>query len=165
MRMCKIVCGRKSYKKYGGFVEVMINGGSYYEEVVEQAAETLKLEEEEDSDLCLFRVDGTVIPNLDVEVDGLMRYWTLERYLKSQGKTSQQLKLGVGYRFRVSLTCVECETMYFIQDESPPQTRLARTTDACSSRPRKTRSSRNITDFSTGCLQGLQCMYIFTLHP
>ena len=92
----------------------------------------------------------------------LMRYWTSERYLKSQGKTS---KLGVGYRFRVSLTCVECETMYFIQDESPPQTRLARTTDVCSPRPRKTRSSRNITDFSTGCLQGLQCMYIFTLHP
>ena len=34
----------------------------------------MKLEEEEDSDLCLFRVDGTVIPNLDVEVDEVLDF-------------------------------------------------------------------------------------------
>ena len=110
------MCSRKGYKKDGGFVEVMLNGDSDYEAVVEQAAATLDLEEEEGStELHLFRVDGTVIPNTDVDVGGVTQSWTLERYLRSQGKTAAQMKLGVGYRYMVSM-CIngnQCNILWF----------------------------------------------------
>ena len=82
----------------------MLNGDSDYEAAVEQAAATLDLEEEEGSaELLLFRVDGTVIPNTDVDVGGFIQSWTLERYLRSQEKTAVLMKLGVGYRYTVSI--------------------------------------------------------------
>ena len=101
--MCKIVCTRKGYKKEGGFVEVVLDGESDYDEVVQQAATTLNLEDEDGcTELLLFRVDGTVIPNNEVDIGGFTRSWTLQRYLKSLGKTAAQMKLGVGFRYEVN---------------------------------------------------------------
>ena len=97
MRMCKIVSG---YKKDGGFMEITVDGDSCYEAIAKEAAKMLDLEKEGTA-LLLFRVDGTIVPNKEVDVNGASRRWTIERYLSSQGKTAQQLKLGVGYRYEV----------------------------------------------------------------
>ena len=106
--MCKIVHSRKSYKKESGFMEVMLDGDSTYEDVVQLAAETMSLEKDEDSTELLFRADGTMVPNIDVSVGGFSQRWTLQRYLKSLGKTAAQMKLGVGYRYVVCLCIGLC---------------------------------------------------------
>ena len=96
--MCRIVATRKGYKKEGSFTEVMVKRDSDYATVARHAATTLELQDEDDDggELSLFRVDGTIIPRGLVDVGG--REWTLERYLRSIGRTASQLKLGVGYR-------------------------------------------------------------------
>ena len=84
-------------------MEVMLDVNSEYETVVKHAAATLNVDEEEGPiELLLFRVDGTVIPNNDLDIDGCSKKWTLGRYMKSQVKTPSQLKLSVGYRYLVS---------------------------------------------------------------
>lgn len=83
-------------------MEVTLEANDPYEVVAEQAAITLSMEEE-DGELMIFRADGTMVPNVDVEVGSVKKQWTLDRYLHSQGKSSQQLKLGVGYRYEVCL--------------------------------------------------------------
>ena len=100
MRMCKIVATRKGYKKEGSFTEVMVRRDSEYATVARQAATTIELQDEDDDggELSLFRVDGTIIPRSLVDVGGREKEWTLERYLRSIGRTASQLKLGVGYR-------------------------------------------------------------------
>ena len=56
----------------------------------------------EDGCTKLLRVDGTVIPNNEVDIGGFSRSWTLQRYLKTMGNTAAQIKLGVGFKYEVS---------------------------------------------------------------
>ena len=102
MRMCKIIATSKGYKKEGSYMEVMVRRNADYDAVARQAATTLELKDEDDSaELCLFRVDGTIIPRGCVDVGGNQKEWTLERYLGSIGRTASQLKLGVGFKTEV----------------------------------------------------------------
>ena len=77
-----------------------------YGQVVSEAIRVPDLEEEEEEkgegDPSVFRIDGTVVP--DSPINDMP--WTLARYLKSLHKTAGQLRLGVGYYYRVSLTIV-----------------------------------------------------------
>ena len=68
----------------------MVRRDSDYATVARQAATTIELQDEDDDggELSLFRVDGTIIPWSLVDVGG---EWTLERYLRSIGRTASQL--------------------------------------------------------------------------
>ena len=100
--MCKIVSTRKGYRREGGFTEVMIKCDSAYSSVARQAA-TILVVDDDNGELSLFQVDGTIIPRGSVYVDRRKKEWTLEHYLRRIGRTASQLKLGVGYRADVML--------------------------------------------------------------
>lgn len=93
--------------KGGDYTEVRVPGYATYTEVAATAGTALDLEVDQDfegdPELILFRSDGTVVPNKAVMSDYLERSepWTLERYLKSFQKSAAQLKLGIGYRYKV----------------------------------------------------------------
>ena len=96
------------YMKDGDVTEIRIAGSATYTEVVATAATALDLlpveiDFEGDPELTLFRSDGTVVPNKPIvsNYSDRSEAWTLERYLKSSKKSAAQLKLGVGYRYKV----------------------------------------------------------------
>lgn len=102
LRICPMRRCRKGYIRSGDYIEVRVSKTSSYQQVVSQAIEVLGIEEEdgesEDGEPRIFRIDGTVVP--DCPIDELS--WTVSRYLRSLHKTAGQLKLGVGFHYRVS---------------------------------------------------------------
>ena len=84
MRMCKNIASRRSYKKEGNFVKVTVDGNSSYQSLAEEAAIALSIEKN-GGELILFRVDGTVIPNKDIYINGVCKCWT-RGILKVRGK-------------------------------------------------------------------------------
>ena len=94
--------------KDGDYIEVRLSKGATYEEMTAAAARSLELSLEStdfegEPELTLFRTDGTIVPNQPISLDDPARSvpWTLERYLKSVKKSAAQLKLGIGYRYKV----------------------------------------------------------------
>ena len=59
-------------------------------------------EEEEEARQSLFRIDGTVVPNIPIGNNP----WTVARYLKSLRKSPGQLKLGAGFYYKVSVILI-----------------------------------------------------------
>ncbi len=90
---------KKGFSKDGSYTEVAVNRDASYDEVTLEAAEILDLSEgEEEDELTLFRVDGTIIPNRPIgDVP-----WSVRQYLSTLGSTGTQLKFGVGYKYKVS---------------------------------------------------------------
>ena len=95
---------RKGYVRCGDYVEVRVPKTASYSQVVSHALEVLDVEEDEEDEgeakPCMFRIDGTMVP--DSPVNNLP--WTVARYLKSLRKSAGQLKLGVGFYYKVSLS-------------------------------------------------------------
>ena len=92
---------RKRYVRSGDYMEVTVPRCSTYDEVARAAFLVLDIQEEEEEGegrLTMFRIDGTVIP--DGDIGGAA--WTIARYLKSLNKSPGQIKLGVGYYYRVN---------------------------------------------------------------
>lgn len=86
----------------GDYVEVRVAKMASYSQVVSNALEILDVEEEEEEGEAkpsIFRIDGTMVP--DSPINDLP--WTVTRYLKSLQKSAGQLKLGVGFYYKVSL--------------------------------------------------------------
>ena len=86
-------------------MEVAVPKCSTDEEVIQAAHVILDIQEEEEEEkgrLTMFRIDGTVIPGSDIGGAA----WTIARYLKSLHKSAGQIKLGVGYHYRVILCTV-----------------------------------------------------------
>ena len=90
------------YAKSREFIEVQVSRSDDYESVIKEAMRVIRLEENGDeADLTLFRSDGTIIPNK--EINSLP--WTVGNYLRSMKKAASQVKLhvGVGYLIKVLL--------------------------------------------------------------
>ena len=89
-------------------MEIQVAKSATYLQVVTCAIEGLGIQEEEEQagegEPRIFRIDGTVVPDL---VIGDVT-WTISRYLKSLHKTAGQIKLGVGYYYQVSVLCFFC---------------------------------------------------------
>ena len=96
---------RKGYVRAGDYMEIQVATSATYSQVVTCAVEGLGIQEEEEQagegEPRIFRIDGTVVPDLDISHVS----WTISRYLKSLHKTPGQIKLGVGYYYRVSVFC------------------------------------------------------------
>ena len=103
LRICPMGHSKKGYIRVGDYVEVRVSKSASYAAVANHSIEVLQLEEEEEQvgegEPSIFRVDGTVVP--DCLVSDLP--WTISRYLKSLNKSPGQLKLGVGFYYRVSV--------------------------------------------------------------
>ena len=93
---------RKGYVRSGDYVEVRVPKTAMYSQVAAHAVDILDIEEDDEErgegEPSLFRIDGTVVP--DSPVNNLQ--WTVSRYLSSLRKSAGQLKLGVGFYYRVS---------------------------------------------------------------
>ena len=89
--------------RVGDYVEVRLPKTASYAAVAAHAIDVLQLEEEEEEkdegEPSIFRIDGTVVP--ECLINDLP--WTIARYLKSLHKSPGQLKLGVGFYYRVSV--------------------------------------------------------------
>lgn len=62
--------------------------------------ESLQLEEAPESELSLFRSDGTIVPPTPIDESG--KEWTLEYYLRSIERSAAQVRFGVGFISKVS---------------------------------------------------------------
>ena len=98
-----MVQSRKRYIRDGDYMEVRVAKSATYSEVVACAIEALGVQEEEEQEgegePRIFRIDGTVVP--DSDINGVS--WTIARYLSSLHKSAGQIKLGVGYQYQVSM--------------------------------------------------------------
>ena len=82
-------------------MEVRVQDGIEYNELVKTCAETLKLEDPPPgSELSLFRSDGTLIPPVATDESG--SGWVLRDYLKSINRSAAQIRFGVGYINKVN---------------------------------------------------------------
>lgn len=102
LQICPMSQSRKGYIRSGDYIEVRVSKTSSHQQVVSQAIEVLELEEEddenEDGEPRIFCIDGTVVPDCPIEE----LPWTPSRYLKSLRNTAGQVKLGVGFHYKVS---------------------------------------------------------------
>lgn len=92
---------RKGYIRSGDYVGVRVPKSASYAQVVGHALDVLGVEvddEEGEAKQSLFRIDGTVVPVNPVND----LPWTLGHYLKSLRKSAGQLKVGVGYHYKVN---------------------------------------------------------------
>ena len=99
---------RKGYIRSGDYVEVRVPKSATYSELVGQAMKALDVEEDEEEGEgrpSMFMIDGTVVP--DCPINNLP--WTVTRYLKSLRRSPGQLKLGVGFYYKVSVYLQHCK--------------------------------------------------------
>ena len=103
LRICTIVKSKKGigYSKSGEFVEVQVSRTDCYDDVTRKAKEVVGLNGYEGEELALFRSDGTLIPNKEINNQA----WTVGNYFRSIRKAASQVKLGVGFKKVMSFHC------------------------------------------------------------
>ena len=106
--------GKKGYIRAGDYVEVRVPKASSYSQLVNHALKVLDVEKDEEEEgqarPSMFRIDGTMVP--ECSINDLP--WTVARYLKSIRKSAGQLKLGVGFYYKVISSCFKTLVMWIL---------------------------------------------------
>ena len=76
------------FVREGLMVDLAVNRSDTYADVVRRSCEVLKLQERPDKVLCLFKLNGSLVP----ATEG----WTLEQYLRKCHTSPEKTKIGVG---------------------------------------------------------------------
>lgn len=90
--------GTFSRVKCGSLIEINACRGDSYSVIACKAAKKCRLAHVENKTLSLFKLNGVLILDEEVTINGKIRPWTLGNYLLLMKKSSANIKLGVGYR-------------------------------------------------------------------
>jgi len=110
--------GTVSRVKSGSLIEINAYRGDSYSVIARKAAKKCQLTQVAGNlSLALFKLNGALILDEEVTINGKTRPWTLGNYLLLMKKSPANIKLGVGYRSKevlfVHYSCV-CKCPLFL---------------------------------------------------
>ena len=96
-----------SYGRNSPYVEIEAGRNDGYKLFVKRAAAACNISEKEGKVLSLFKLNGAVFRDVDIEIKGRDKPWTIGNYLLLMKRSSTQAKLGVGV---MDASCFEAES-------------------------------------------------------